>query len=129
MGDGNLWTDGSRYRIDMTGNFKNDKTYFLYLRSKMADLFDKEPYQIKSRHFDGHNWIVLRLQSKEAFNTLTKLGIPHGAGKARAIRIPSAIIKKGWKYSKCTIRGLWDTDGTVFFSKKLTKQNLIRHLN
>ncbi len=118
MGDGNLWTDGSRYRIEMTGDSSNDKDYFLYLRRKMHHLFDKEPYPIRVRHFNGHNWITLRLQPESAFNNLTELGIPHGSGKARKIMIPKTIMEKGWKYSKWTVRGLWDTDGTVFFSKK-----------
>lgn len=37
------------------------------------------------------------------------------------MQIPMAILEKGWNYVKWTIRGIMDTDGTLFFSKKTYK--------
>ncbi len=44
------------------------------------------------------------------------------AKENRSVEIPKLIIEKGWDYSKWTIRGIMDTDGTLFFSKKTYKQ-------
>ena len=66
--------------------------------------------------------MYFRLQSKYAFDTLNKnLGIFAGRGKARNVKIPNTIIEKGWKYTKWVLRGIMDTDGTLFFSNKTYK--------
>lgn len=113
IGDGNLWTDGSRYRIALTGDPKLDLSYFSYMRKLSYGLFSKEPYRFRVR-YGGLRFI---LQSKDAFNVFLKLEISRGK-KARNIIIPRAIMKKGWGYTKYVIRGIFDTDGTLFFSKK-----------
>ena len=50
------------------------------------------------------------------------MGIPVGEGKSLSVEIPRLIIEKGWDYSRWTIRGIMNTDGTLFFSKKTYKQ-------
>jgi hypothetical protein len=84
----------------------------------MSDLafkvFGKKPYALKIRE----RGIRFRLQDKQAFELLTKLDIPVGEGKARHVRIPDIIEKKGWRYVRWVLRGIVDTDGTLFFSKK-----------
>jgi hypothetical protein len=117
IGDGNLWTDGSRYRVELTGDPDLDRTYYDYLSTLSQSLFTKKPYPIRV-HQRGLRW---RLQSKEAFKTLINLGLPIGAGKARHVIIPKLILQKKWDFVKWTIRGLMDTDGTLFFSKKTYK--------
>lgn len=114
IGDGNLWTDGSRYRIDLTGNSLFDRHYFIYLSEIEQGLFNKAPYAPKIKG----GTLRMRLQSKIAFNTLKSLGIHVGYGKALKAKIPSIIIKGGWTNTRWVLRGLVDTDGTVFFSKK-----------
>ena len=117
IGDGNLWTDGSRYRIELTGDPKLDREYYMYLSKIAFQLFEKEPYQLKVRE----RGLRFRLQSKKAFNVLTILGIPVGKEKSHTIEIPTQIIERGWNYVKWTIRGIADTDGTLFFSRKTYK--------
>ncbi len=114
IGNGNLWTDGSRYRIEITGHPQLDKEYFNYLAQISRRLFKKEPYPLRV-HQRGLRW---RLQSKVAYSFLVELGLPAGKGKAHKVMIPSIIIQKGWEYTKWTLRGIMDTDGTLFFSKK-----------
>ncbi len=114
IGDGNLWTKRSRYRIELTGDPKLDLEYYDYLTKIILNTFKSKPQKLKV-HWGG---LRFRLTSKPAFIFFTHLGLPCGKGKAATVKIPDKIIKKGWKYTKCAIRGIFDTDGTVFFSKK-----------
>jgi hypothetical protein len=52
---------------------------------------------------------------------LTRLGMLSGKKKSHEVCIPDQIVKKGWNFVKWTIRGIMDTDGTLFFSKKTYK--------
>ncbi|MDE1833648.1 MAG: hypothetical protein KGH58_04490 [Candidatus Micrarchaeota archaeon] len=117
IGDGNLWTDGRRYRVEMTGHPELDRDYFVYLDNLLFKQFGKRPYKARVRD----RALYMRLQQKSAFELLTGLGIHAGRGKALAVEIPAAIREKGWEYAKHTLRGIMDTDGTVFFSKKTYK--------
>ncbi|MCW4047936.1 MAG: hypothetical protein NWE99_10345 [Candidatus Bathyarchaeota archaeon] len=114
IGNGNLWTDGSRYRVEITGHPQLDKEYFDYLSTIAYHLFKKKPYPIRVRQ-RGLRW---RLQSKEAFTVLAGLGLPVGQGKSYKVTIPEQILQKNWDLIRWTIRGIMDTDGTLFFSKK-----------
>ena len=114
IGNGNLWTDDSRFRVELTGDPKFDGEYFNYLSNISNDLFSKRPYPLRV-HGRGLRW---RLQSKKAFIVLQTLGIPVGQGKSYKVTIPDLILRMGWAFSRWTLRGIMDTDGTVFFSKK-----------
>jgi hypothetical protein len=114
IGNGNLWTDGSRYRVELTGDPKLEVEYFKHFSAFSNDLFGKKPYALRI-HERGLRW---RLQSKEAYIMLQTLGVLAGNGKSHKVTIPDLILKKGWAYSKWTVRGIMDTDGTLFFSKK-----------
>jgi hypothetical protein len=76
IGNGNLWTDGSRFRIELTGHPKLDVNYFNYLSNLSSDLFGKKPYPLCT-HERALRW---RLQSKDAFILLQSLGVPTGNG-------------------------------------------------
>jgi hypothetical protein len=114
IGNGNLWTDGSRYRVELTGDPKLDVEYFRYLSAIANSLFKKKPYPMRIRQ-RGLRW---RLQSKDAFSLLLELGVPSGKGKSHKVAIPECVLQKGWSFAKLTVRGIMDTDGTLFFSKK-----------
>jgi hypothetical protein len=118
IGNGNLWTDGSRYRVELTGDPNLDKEYFNYLSAVSSLLFKKQPYLTRV-HQRGLRW---RLQSKHAYSLLLDLGLPAGSGKAHNVTIPDLIMHENWDISKWTIRGIMDTDGTLFFSKKTYNQ-------
>ncbi|MCW4008171.1 MAG: hypothetical protein NWF09_05740 [Candidatus Bathyarchaeota archaeon] len=114
IGNGNLWSDGSRYRIEITGHPHLDREYFNYLSTISYRLFKKLPYPLRI-HQRALRW---RLQSKEAYISLLEIGLPAGKEKSHSVSIPYCILQKGWNYVKWTIRGIMDTDGTIFFSKK-----------
>jgi hypothetical protein len=69
-------------------------------------------------NFVHQRGLRLRLQSKTAYQLLSKFGIPQGYGKAHEVTIPGQIMKEKWELVKWTVRGIMDTDGTLFFSKK-----------
>ncbi|MEK6927123.1 MAG: LAGLIDADG family homing endonuclease [Nanoarchaeota archaeon] len=48
---------------------------------------------------------------------INKLNMPYGHNKSLKIVIPDAI-KDNWNFAKYFIRGLFDTDGSVFAVKK-----------
>lgn len=120
IGDGNLWTDGSRYRVEMTGDCKLDKKYFEYLANLEYRSFYRKPYNLRIKE----GTVYMRLQSKQAFEALAGLGLHAGRGKALRVIIPESIVKNGWEYLRWTLRGIMDTDGTVFFSKKTYKTRI-----
>jgi hypothetical protein len=81
IGDGNLWTDGSRYRVELTGKPELDREYYGYLSTISNSLFKKKPYPLRVRQ-RGLRW---RLQSKDAYVLLSKLGLPVGEGKSHKV--------------------------------------------
>ena len=109
-----MWTDGSRYRVEITGHPQLDKQYFGHLSMIAYHLFKKKSYPLLVRQ-RGLRW---RLQSKAACSLLLELGIPAGKGKSHKVTIPDMIMQKEWDFAKWTMRGIMDTDGTLFFSKK-----------
>ncbi|HUC39132.1 MAG TPA: LAGLIDADG family homing endonuclease [Candidatus Acidoferrum sp.] len=119
IGDGHMWTDGSRFRIGLTGHPKLDLNYYNYLSDVAYELFGKRPYKFKVRY----GGLRFTLQQKEAFLFLKSIGLPSGP-KAKTITIPKSIIEKGWGCTSSTVRGIFDTDGTVFFSKKTYEESI-----
>ncbi|MGI0141565.1 MAG: LAGLIDADG family homing endonuclease [Candidatus Micrarchaeales archaeon] len=101
----------------MTGHPINDRRYFEYLWVLEYLTFGKSPHEIKIRS----GALRMCLQYKPAYTTLTALGVYPGKGKALNVTIPETLVKKGWKYTKWVLRGIMDTDGTLFFSKKTYK--------
>ena len=120
IGDGNLWTDDKyRYRVDINGHPILDREYHNYLSEIIKTEFDKKP-RVQIRPHE----LVLRTQSKKVFDFLTKeLGLPYGAGKGKKVTIPTKIFFSEWNILKRCIRGIADTDGSVFFAKKKNYRN------
>ncbi len=111
MGDGNLWTNGRKYEITITGSPK-DRDYMdkiaEYARGNVAPHIY---YRIRGRG------LRLTIYSKELFGFLTEeIGIKSGLRKSTGT-IPLGI-KKTREYYLAFIRGFFDTDGSVFTSMK-----------
>lgn len=115
IGDGNIWTDGKyRYRVDINGNLELDRKYLIYL----SEIIERE-FNRKTSLRNRPDKLVLRTTSKKVFDFLTKtLELPFRAGKGKKVMIPVEIISSSWDVTKCCIRGIADTDGSLFFSKK-----------
>jgi DNA-binding transcriptional regulator WhiA len=110
LGDGNLWSNGRWYEITITGHPIKDKKYFQYL----SNIFQNMGLYTYIRVRGG---LRLTIKSKKFFDFLTKdLGIFSGKLRSKS-KIPKEIIKSK-KFSFCFIRGFFDTDGSIFISKK-----------
>jgi len=117
MGDGNLWSNGRKYEVTITGDITNDKAYFDNLASFVRDKIGKNPYyRIRGRG------LRLTIYSKDFYKFLTdKVGM-----KDRMLKSESGFphsIRKNDSFLRRFIRGLFDTDGTIFLSNKKGSPN------
>lgn len=113
MGDGFIYLNKGKYRVGFVGHPITDKEYYEYLKVLIKTEWNKEA---KSKvRLRGLRMII---SSKEVCNFLVNgLGMPCGRGKSGKIVIPD-LIKKDWELTKHTIRGIVNTDGSVFAVRK-----------
>ena len=112
MGDGYIYTGHGKYQIGIVGNQNTDKAYFEKIKSLILSECNKE-VKIKERE----RGLRINFYSKETVDLLVNyFKIPSGK-KSDKILIPDNIISD-WNLAKYTIRGLVDTDGSVFVTKK-----------
>ncbi|MCI0504384.1 hypothetical protein L0Y65_06805 [Candidatus Micrarchaeota archaeon] len=110
-GDGNIWTNYRKYEITITGNPKDGE----YMDSVAAYLKEvvkpKVYYRIRGRG------LRVSIYSKAFFVFLTK-GVGFGIGvKKNTAGIPQRIMEEEI-LRRGFIRGLFDTDGSIFTSDK-----------
>jgi len=113
IGDGYIYRKNRKYQIGIVGSPKTDREYFDKLKKLIYEEWNKE-VKIKFR-FRGLRMVF---DSKKICEFLINdMKMFHGKGKCQNVKIPEEIFKN-LKLSKCTIRGIADTDGSVFISKK-----------
>ncbi len=118
MGDGFLESTPNHYRIGIVGDPIKDKDYYEYVRSLIRDICAKEV-----RSVERARGLRITFGHKKLFTELTHLyRLPVGEGKSKKVRIPS-IIAKDWRLAKHTIRGIVDTDGSIFGADKTGAPN------
>ena len=113
IGDGNLDNIQKHYRIGITGDPVNDRDYFFYVQSLIKKTWNKD---VKiARRGRGIRIVV---NSKPIFLEMTqKYGLPIGEGKCEKVIIPE-IIANNWNLARHVIRGIVDTDGSIFVANK-----------
>jgi hypothetical protein len=112
MGDGNLWSNNRKYEITITGNKIDDREYFDSLFDFISKKIKKKPY-----YRERGRGLRLTIYSKNFYYFINKkIGIPEKR-KKRSAGIPFQI-RKNKKFLKRFVRGVFDTDGTVFTSHK-----------
>lgn len=113
LGDGYIYRKNRKYQIGFVGSPKTDVELFEHLQKIILKEWNKET-KIKVRA----KGLRLVFNSKEICNFLIDdLKIPYGEGKCEKVIIPKEILKD-WNLTKYTIKGIMDTDGSVFVSKK-----------
>ena len=113
IGDGYLYRRNRKYQIGFVGSPKTDIELFERLQELIKKEWKKDA-KIKNRA----KGLRIVINSKEICNFLiNELNIPCGSGKCEAVKIPSQFLSD-WNLTKYIIRGIMDTDGTVFVSKK-----------
>jgi hypothetical protein len=115
MGDGCIsqYKDSagvSRCDLVITGDKRFEVSYFSYIKSMLKDKFNIHAYVYQYRN---ENTIRLFVRSKPFSRCFLNLGFPCG-NKYRTLMIPPPFVSFGWGKLKYLIRGLFDTDGSIF---------------
>jgi len=113
IGDGYISLASGKYILGFTGHPKDDKEYYNYLSNLMLDVWGKEPY--KEVRFRG---LRMKIYSKPACLRLINFwGLAFGKEKSLYVVIPPRIFYEP-ALARAVVRGVVDTDGSVFCSKK-----------
>lgn len=113
IGDGHVHREGNKFQIGFTGSPQTDVELFERLKELIFKEFGKEVnFKVRA------NGLRMAFRSKEISNLFVNdLKLVYGKGKSERVIIPKEIANN-WSLAKHTIRGIMDTDGTVFVSKK-----------
>ena len=113
IGDGNIY-DKIPFYVEITGHPKNDLDYFENFL--LPAIKNQLNYDAKIKIRDGA--IRIRINNKNFVNFLKYIGIPSGKGKFERVKIPQEVISAPKDQLKACIRGIFDTDGSVYFDKR-----------
>ncbi len=118
IGDGYLGNYGKtkkQYVLGISGNKELDEDYF---KNYLIPLLKKNFKCINPRLYyrNDENTIMLRINSKELYDWFMDLGFNSGK-KSHTVKIPEKIFNNK-KLVKYVIRGIFDTDGCIFFDKR-----------
>jgi hypothetical protein len=114
IGDGYIGLYGGGYTIGFSGDKILDEEYHKYLKSLIKKNFPFTNPRLYYRN--DENSLMLKIYSKKLFNFFMKLGFNCGK-KSNIIKIPEIILKDK-ELMNATIRGIFDTDGCIFFDKR-----------
>ncbi len=122
LGDGNLTKIKAyklgTYQIRIVGDSRYDKDYLTYYVTQLIEkLFD---IKVKLSKQKKQNAITLTSSGKKVVEFLENQGFKSGDKIKNKLNIPS-WIKENEVFLKACIRGIFDTDGSVY---KLPKQNV-----
>ena len=113
IGDGHIHMKPPKYHFGLTGNKVSDREYFL----KLAGLIEKVWHK-KTNIFVSGGGLRIRVYSRAIVKRLTSFyGLPFNDGKCYRVSIPEFLIGN-FKNLRHVIRGITDTDGSVFVSDK-----------
>ena len=119
IGDGYMGNYGKRkdkYLIGFAGDKKLDYDYYVnYLKPLIKRNYPFCNPRIYLR--TDENTIMMRINSKELYTIFLNLGFSPGK-KSRTIFIPDYIFYGSKKHLNSTLRGIFDTDGCIFFDKR-----------
>jgi len=113
IGDGNIYCNGRKRLIGFTGNQITDKEYYGKLKQLIKFAWGREV-----RVFFRENAIRIQFHSKTVVERLVSVfDLPCNKGKHLIVKIPD-FVEADWQLAKHVIRGIADTDGSVFVSDK-----------
>lgn len=110
LGDGGI----TKYQIKITLHSIDDAEYSLFVLQLIKKLFGVTPSIIFSKNSRATNIAVSRRELVLFCNT--KLNLPTGHKVRHGIDVPKWICDNP-KFAKACIRGLIDTDGSIFWEK------------
>lgn len=120
LGDGGL----TEYQTRITLNKESDEDYIIYVKGLIYKLFKENTSIIKLKTSKAVHLCVSR---KKLTLFLVKNGLFVGNKVTKQVDIPK-WIKENSNFLKYCIRGLFDTDGGVFFEKHHYKDNTYSYI-
>lgn len=122
IGDGNIYysKEKRKYRLELCGNIEEDYDYFKKLNNFLYEFTNKKPLMFKRKEIKG-NSLRIQFNNKEFVEKLIKLGLPSGK-KTFTIKISEEIINNR-EFMISLVRGLFEADGCLYFSKIKNKEN------
>ena len=121
LGDGNMTKLKSykvgTYQIRIVGDSRHDKEYLInYVKPLIKSLFKIDVYSYKAKNI---NALYLSATGRKLVEFWESKGFKPGNKITNQLEIPN-WIKQNTRFLKACIRGLYDTDGSIY---KLTNQN------
>lgn len=119
-GDGYLrMRKGGKGEIDISGHLEEKEYYDNYIVQLFNRVFD---LNLKGREFSRGTYGLV-IYSKKIAKFFNELGFPFGK-KSLIVQVPKQIIESGNKilYGRF-LRGLFDTDGGLYFRNRRTGKN------
>ena len=119
LGDGYIYfnTKQNVYFIEITGNV-NETHYYQRISNYIFNVTKKKP-KIKKRIYKNGKALKLIFNNKKFIEHILIIGVGPSP-KTFSTKIPQKMMK--WKISKHIIRGLFETDGSLYFSKYSNKK-------
>ncbi|MFX0022873.1 MAG: LAGLIDADG family homing endonuclease [Candidatus Hermodarchaeota archaeon] len=126
LGDGRLRFDplGRHYQLDIILNYIDETEYVKYVEDFISTVFNYKPKisrQLNDNKNEGKG-IYLTIYNKELIQELMLLGLKPGDKVKNQIRVPDWIKSKN-TFNLACLKGLFDTDGSVF---PVEEENTIR---
>ena len=115
IGDGYLTNSRYTYTFGISGNKQLDEDY---LKNYIKPLIKRNfPFTEPRLHYrSDENTLMLRVNSKRFYDFFVSLGFNKGE-KSKTVKIPESMAENE-AYMNATIRGIFDTDGCIFFDKR-----------
>src|SRR3989344_2218957 len=116
IGDGSILYGyrNEHYRMEISGNAEEDQSYFLRLQKIIKNNFNKDVKIIERNHKKGKS-LSLYINNREFVKILVKKFQIMSSPKTFTIKIPNKFLN--WKLSKHIIRGIFESDGSLYFSR------------
>lgn len=118
IGDGYFGNYGKRKTQFLVGFAGDKRLDEVYLRDYLLPLI-KRNFTFTNprlRYRTDEETLMLRMYSKQLFDFLLTLGFKPGP-KTKTVTIPDIIITNE-KFFSATIRGIFDTDGSLYFDRR-----------
>ncbi|HIG96008.1 TPA: hypothetical protein HA249_03930 [Candidatus Woesearchaeota archaeon] len=119
MGDGTV----STYHIGITLNATDDAEYVVFVMKLIKKLFGVHPKIYKRK---DKNAVVITVARKLLVEYLHSLGLPIGNKIKQGLNIPTWILNNP-EYARACLRGLMDTDGSVFTHTYKSKEKIYHY--
>lgn len=121
IGDGGI----TRFQVKVTLGLKHDKEYAFFVKSFIEKLFALGASVIETR---SDSTIEVVVSSRALVEFLVKHGLHLGNKINQGLNIP-AWIKKNHKWSLSCVRGIFDTDGSVYIDWHKGKSRIYKSIN